>query len=155
MLDSLTLIRKKGFSLHSVLSVETITKRRTYLNFTKMKSLKFVFFRFILIGFCFMNSVISKAQYDDFQIIEIDANNPGHYASNPFLQSVLQNFDTRPDKQETNVVSSGCDSFWRLENSYNGKHGIITIAKPDYRKSVLRIVLSLQARLPSVCIECF
>lgn len=47
--------------------------------------------------------------------------------------------------------SSACGSYWSYRSDSNGQFGLVTIPDPSYVKNVIRISLSLAARLPSVC----
>lgn len=46
--------------------------------------------------------------------------------------------------------STSCDAYWSYQNDYYGKFGFLSIPNPDYRKSVVKVVLSVAARLNSV-----
>lgn len=109
--------------------------------------------------------VLSEPQfgnYESFNVYEIDTNNgnptshrinPGQnynnhrYQSNP-LNNPLANsdFDSRNDQQS----STSCDSYWSYQTDYTEKFGIISIPNPDYQKSVIRALLSVAERLPTV-----
>lgn len=99
--------------------------------------------------------------YESFDVFEIDTINgvptthrvnPGQnynnhrYQSNP-LSNPLANsdFNNRNDQQSTS-----CDSFWSYQTDYTEKFGIISIPNPHYEKSVIRALLSVAERLPTV-----
>lgn len=52
--------------------------------------------------------------------------------------------------QSLTSSSSSCNDYWSLQTEFNEKFGVITIPNPDYRKIVLKIILSVAAQLPSV-----
>lgn len=100
-------------------------------------------------------------QYGGFEVYEYDSQNaiPHNYQHHQG-----QNFNQRTRGQEPNVLetsydqtqpellssSSSCEEFWSIQTESNENVGVITIPTPDYRKVVLRAVLSIAARLPSV-----
>ena len=63
------------------------------------------------------------------------------------------NFDDRFDASELSGHSgSSCDSYWRLQRDFSGSSfGMLTIPNPDRSRNVIKITLSLPAKLASVC----
>lgn len=47
-------------------------------------------------------------------------------------------------------ISSACSSYWSYQNDFSETWGRITIPKPFRQQSVIRIELSVGARLPTV-----
>lgn len=56
-----------------------------------------------------------------------------------------QSYQPQPSYQ-----SSLCDGLWSYQNDYNGNYGLLSIPNPSYEKNLVRITLSLAARLSSV-----
>lgn len=54
-----------------------------------------------------------------------------------------------PQTQQLSALSS-CNAYSSIQTENNAKFGSISIPSPDYRKSVLRVILSVAASLPSV-----
>ena len=97
--------------------------------------------------------VFSKPQFENIEIFEIDSNhNPSNhqqYQNNPFLSFVNSGNRNSQNQQNTNYISptSSCESYWSYQNNFNENWGQIVIPEPNYKKSVIRITLSLAARL--------
>lgn len=71
----------------------------------------------------------------------------------PSRNSFQPQYQQQPQFQQNRLQSSSsgsCDQYWAYESDYNGQYGVIRISRPDYRSSVLRVVLSIALRLPSV-----
>lgn len=64
------------------------------------------------------------------------------------LQAQQQIYQT----QSLSSSSNSCNDYWSLQTEFNEKFGVITIPNPDYRKIVLKIILSVAAQLPSVSV---
>jgi hypothetical protein len=54
----------------------------------------------------------------------------------------------RPDTL-TSSSSGSCESFWSLHQDYE-RYGLLKIPNPDQKKSVIRVQMTVGARLPSV-----
>lgn len=102
--------------------------------------------------------VFSKPQFENIEIYEVDLNqqqyqnNNNHhqqYQNNPFLSFVNSGNQNSQNQQNTVHVSptSSCESYWSYQNNFNENWGQIVIPEPNYKKNVLRITLSLAARL--------
>lgn len=103
--------------------------------------------------------VFSKPQFDKIEIYEIDlSDNPTNhqqYQNNPFLSFINSgNQNNQNSQNQPNTVNvspkSSCESYWSYQNNFNENWGQIVIPEPNYKKSVIRITLSLAARLITV-----
>lgn len=55
------------------------------------------------------------------------------------------------NSEQSNLNASGsCHDIFSYHSYEEGFYGVVTIAKPDLQKSILRVFLSLAALLPSV-----
>jgi hypothetical protein len=95
-----------------------------------------------------LSLVRSEPQF--IQIYEIDLSDNqvtrAPYQNNPFLSSLNAN------QQDTSILPaiSSCDSYWSYQNNFFEQWGQIKIPEPHYMKNVIRITLSLAARLNTV-----
>lgn len=83
------------------------------------------------------------------------ANTPSstqRYSNNMFLnnQGGNRNDQVKYDGVMIVMEISDCSSFWTIQNDYNGAWGQLAIPPSDSTKAILRVVLSVAARLPSV-----
>lgn len=89
-----------------------------------------------------------QPQSQNNQIINYEQPN---YQTNHQPQSNYQpqqNYQPQPSYQ-----SSMCDGLWSYQSDYTGNFGLLSIPNPSYEKNVLRITLSLAAKLSSVIFE--
>jgi hypothetical protein len=63
--------------------------------------------------------------------------------------SSINPFNLNQHKQ-TNVYAQACQGIYLLQQDYFGYFGVITIANPDYSRNVLKMDMSLAARLSNV-----
>lgn len=77
------------------------------------------------------------------------------YQNNLFLNMRDQNSQNKNDMKFDGMMVivelNNCDSYWKIQNDFiSGSYGVLSIPPTDTSKSVLRVVLSLASRLPSV-----
>lgn len=126
-----------------------------------------------------ISSVFSDPQFGGFEIYEVDfqngvphthhysqGNQPNYNHNHGDHNYGNQNSNYQPGSGNREVysqpaqgvsnqaVSTSCDNYWTYESDYNEQYGLITIPNPNYLKIVIRITLSLAARLPSVSNLC-
>lgn len=119
--------------------------------------------RFLAISAILISEVFSIPQHNTYEIFEIELDSPkgNQYQNNPFLSQPTsykpyQNnpfFDSPNNNNanhQTSSSSQSCDSLSSLQQDYNEKWGLITIPDPFYLKSVIRVSLSLAAKLQTV-----
>lgn len=74
-----------------------------------------------------------------------------YVATTPRYQENI--FFNRQDNNLNNERSTdlqGCDSYWTIQNDFNGAYGQLMIPTKERTEIKLRAVLSVGARLPSV-----
>jgi hypothetical protein len=122
-----------------------------------------------LIRFLYLSSVVisesfPKPQFGNIEIYEVDIsqNQENQYQNNPFLNFVSSGHQNNNYGNSGNSLNQNrpnlnnqeqyltCDHYWSYQNDFNEKWGLITIPDPFYNKSILRITLSLAARLSTV-----
>lgn len=117
---------------------------------------------FLIVSFSLTIGTLSKPQFENIEIYEVDLTS-NHYQNNPFLNShslsgnnnnqysaVNKNHQDKDNLSNPQTLDS-CDSYWSYQKDFDEKIGVITIPEPFYKKSFLRIQLSLAARLLTVC----
>lgn len=107
-------------------------------------------------------AVQSKPQIESYDIYQVDLHSiqphMNRYQSNPFLNYRPENNDNVENTFIQNKLqgsmsppaNSACLSYWSYQSDLNENFGLITIPEPHYQKSVIRVMLSIAAQLPSV-----
>lgn len=67
----------------------------------------------------------------------------------PQTQRIIQ-LQPSSQTQQLSAPSSSCDSFWSIQSENNEKFGFISVPSPDFRKIVLRAVVSVATQIPPV-----
>lgn len=113
--------------------------------------------RVCLVTLCLiLNIGLSVSQFDIGTLLNEFENGYNNFNNQPSRNSFRPQYPQQTQHQQHNrspSSSGNCDQFWAYDSDYNGQYGLIRISRPDYRSSVLRIVLSVAVRLPSVRIE--
>lgn len=82
---------------------------------------------------------------------------PNNYRPSTYQPTYYQSMTNQPAIYQPQLSSStaSCGTFWSINNDFDGQYGIITVPDPNYKKSVIRAVLSLAAQLPTVSDHCY
>lgn len=136
--------------------------RRRIISVGNAKEISMMRFAFKLSIICSL-LVLVVAQLDSvFEFYELSPNGNLRPIANPSTTPRYQNnFFINNQREDQNdlkydgimivMEQSSCDSFWSIKNDYmTGTYGQLALPSTDNSKAILRVVLSIAVRLPSV-----
>lgn len=98
--------------------------------------------------------LLVNAQFDSFEIFDLIPSSNNN--KRPLISTTFYNTNDRQSNSNFNAnnrfdgTGTNCDSLWSIQNDYTGPWGQLAVPSTDQSKAVLRVVLSVAARLPSV-----
>jgi hypothetical protein len=106
------------------------------------------------------NSIVKGVQNGVNRFVGSQQTNFEEYSISNLLglrsTSTAQPYENYQNNQNTYPQvsqSQACQEIYSLKQDYSGYYGLITIANPDYSRNILRVELSLAARLTNVSLK--